>query len=161
MSISLTNQCVNLVGFLRNHFKDDRWRVDKYNFLMHLDSSTHSALRTSPSLLQGFVDIFQIIEKCLEEKNIPTAENILQCVNERSTSLPHTQEYLQHAGTQKGCHAALNLLFNAARKQDQKAGDGECQRRLGQSWSVLPACRNDHEFKFVAKMRGCVGDGIW
>ncbi|KAL3492332.1 hypothetical protein BJX62DRAFT_236364 [Aspergillus germanicus] len=124
MSISLTNQCVNLVGFLCNHFKDDRWRVDKYNFLMHLDPSIHSALRTSPSLLQGFVDIFQIIEKCPEEKNIPTPENILQCVNERSISLPHTQEYLQHAGTQKGCHAVLNLLFNAARKQDQMAGDG-------------------------------------
>jgi hypothetical protein len=139
MSISLTHQSGNLVKSLPNHFKDDRWRVDEYNFVMHLDPSIQSALRSSRSLLQGFVDILQIVVKCPEAKKVPTPENILQCANERSISVPHTQEYLQHAGAQKGCYAALHLLFNAAKKQDLKAGDGQCPRSLGRSWSALPA----------------------
>jgi hypothetical protein len=52
----------------------------------------------------------------------------------------------------------LRYMFDAAKEDDEKAGDGECQLTLKEEWSDLPICRNDHEFEFVARACGYGGD---
>jgi hypothetical protein len=51
-------------------------------------------------------------------------------------------------------------MFDAAKEQDEKAGNGECQLRLKEEWSDLPTCRNDHEFEFVAWVCSYGGTGF-
>jgi rubredoxin len=48
----------------------------------------------------------------------------------------------------------LRYMFDAAKGEDEKAGNGECQLILKTEWSDLPTCRNDHEFKFVTRACG-------
>ena len=57
-----------------------------------------------------------------------------------------------------GCRAVLRYMFDAAKEEDEKAGDGQCQLILKEEWSQLPTCRNDHEFEFVARACGYGGD---
>jgi hypothetical protein len=49
-------------------------------------------------------------------------------------------------------------MFDAAKQEYKKAGNGECQLVLKKAWSDLPTCRNDHEFEFVARACGYGGD---
>jgi hypothetical protein len=51
-------------------------------------------------------------------------------------------------------------MFDAAKEEDEKAGNGECQLILKKlkKWSHLPTCRNDHEFEVVARACGYGGD---
>jgi hypothetical protein len=51
-------------------------------------------------------------------------------------------------------------MFDAAKEEDEKAGNGECQRILKElkEWSHLPTCRNDYEFEVVARACGHSGD---
>jgi hypothetical protein len=49
-------------------------------------------------------------------------------------------------------------MFDNAELNDEKAGNGDCQRILKKEWSDLPTCRNDHEFEFVARACGYEGD---
>jgi hypothetical protein len=45
-------------------------------------------------------------------------------------------------------------MFDAAKEEDEKAGNGECQLIVREEWSQLPTCRNDHEFEVVARACG-------
>ncbi|OQD86705.1 hypothetical protein PENANT_c007G03009 [Penicillium antarcticum] len=126
--------------------------------LEHLEPDVRHNLETNKSLRKGFVNIFKIAVECLEAKKVPTAENLEWCYNDRSEWPPDTKNYLRRAGTQVGCRAVLREMFDAAKKEDEKAGDGECQRILKEEWSDLPICRNDHEFEFVARACGYGGD---
>ncbi|KAL4745592.1 hypothetical protein BDW72DRAFT_186441 [Aspergillus terricola var. indicus] len=134
----------------------------KYNdyVLVHLEPDVRKNLKTNKSLRKGFVNIFRIVVECLEAKRVPTAENLEWCCNNRSEWPPDTKNYLRRAGTQMGCYAVLRYMFDAAKEQDEKAGDGECQLILEEEWSVLPTCRNDHEFEFVARTCGYSGDDL-
>ncbi|KAL4926830.1 uncharacterized protein BDV17DRAFT_299411 [Aspergillus undulatus] len=52
----------------------------------------------------------------------------------------------------------FGYLFDTAKEEDEKAGNGECQSSLKEEWSDLSTCRNDHEFEFVARACGYGGD---
>lgn len=56
-----------------------------------------------------------------------------------------------------GCRAVLRYMFDAAKQEDEKVGNRECQPILKKEWSDLPICRNDHEFEFVASACGYGG----
>ncbi|KAJ0416963.1 hypothetical protein BJY00DRAFT_290635 [Aspergillus carlsbadensis] len=154
MSISLIQHCKNLSGFLEIDIEYDDWVMENRKFLVHLGSNVRRELASSANLRQGFVNIFRLVTRCLKAKQVPSSVNIERRSANRAKWQPHTGEYLRSAGTQKGCNAAIRYLFSAVKGRDVKAGNGECQQTLQQSWSALPACRNDHEFDFVAGMCG-------
>jgi hypothetical protein len=48
-------------------------------------------------------------------------------------------------------------MFDAAKEEDEKAGNRECHL-LRKEWSHLPTCRNNHEFEVAARACGYGGD---
>lgn len=136
----------------------DFWIKDNHYILVHLDPDVRKNLRTNKSLRKGFVNIFQIAVECIKARKLPTAENLKWCCNNRSEWPPDTKNYLRRAGTQMGFRAVLRRMFDTAKEEDEKAGNGECQLILGEEWSQLPTCRNDHEFEVVARACGYGGD---
>ncbi|KAI9040059.1 uncharacterized protein KD926_008622 [Aspergillus affinis] len=136
------------------------WVEANDDLLVHLDPDVRKNLKTNKSLRRGFVNIFQIAVECLNANRVPTAENLVRCCHYRSEWPPDTKNYLRRAGWQMGCRAVLRYMFDSAHLQDEKAGDGECQRILKEKWSDLPTCRNDHEFEFVARVCGYVADDL-
>lgn len=136
----------------------DFWIKDNHYILVHLDRDVRKNLKTNKSLRKGFVNIFQIAVECIKARKLPTAENLKWCCNNRSEWPPDTKNYLRRAGTQMGFRAVLRRMFDTAKEEDEKAGNGECQLILGEEWSQLPTCRNDHEFEVVARACGYGGD---
>ncbi|KAL2817181.1 hypothetical protein BJX63DRAFT_419735 [Aspergillus granulosus] len=134
------------------------WIETNDYILVHLDPDVRKNLKTNNSLRKGFVNIFRVAVECLKAKRVPTAENIGWCCNNQSEWPPNTKNYLRRAGMQMGCRAVLRYMFDAAQREDEKAGDGGCQLILKEKWSDLPTCRNDHEFEFVARACGYSGD---
>lgn len=45
-------------------------------------------------------------------------------------------------------------MFNTAKEEDEKAGNGKYQLTLKKEWSHLPTYRNNHEFGFIAGTYG-------
>ncbi|KAL4989772.1 hypothetical protein BDW68DRAFT_195610 [Aspergillus falconensis] len=145
-TLGLNDECLQyrctcreyLEGFLSTQMRstldeiDDGsfWVKDNNYILVHLNPNIQKNLKTNKSLRKDF------------EKRWP----------------PDTKNYLQRAGTQMGCWAVLQYMFNTAKEEDEKAGDGQCQLILKEEWSNLPTCRNDHEFEFVARACGYGGD---
>jgi hypothetical protein len=136
----------------------DFWIKDNDYILVHLDPDVRKNLKTNKSLRKGFVNICQIAVECIKARKVPTAENLKWCCNNRSEWPPDTKNYLRRAGTQMGFRAVLRRMFDAAKEEDEKAGNGECQLILREEWSQLPTCRNDHEFEVVARACGYGGD---
>ncbi|KAJ5098833.1 hypothetical protein N7532_005834 [Penicillium argentinense] len=159
MRSSLILQGEFMYDLMQDGIDDSGFWVDFNDFkLEHLDLDVRKNLKTNKSLRRGFVNICQIAVECLQAKRIPTAENLEWCSNNRSEWPPDTRNYLRRTGTQMGCRAVLRYMFDAAKEEDEKAGDGWCQRTLKKEWSDLPTCRNDHEFEFVARACGYGGD---
>jgi hypothetical protein len=57
-----------------------------------------------------------------------------------------------------GFQAVLYCMFDTAKEEDEKAGNGEYQLILREEWLQLLTYRNDHEFKVVARACGYSGD---
>ncbi|KAJ6093616.1 hypothetical protein N7486_008905 [Penicillium sp. IBT 16267x] len=107
-------------------------------------------LKKNKSVRKGFANMFRVVVVCLKAKRVPTAENLESSCNNWGELLPDTKNYLQHAGLQIGCWAVLRHIFDAAKEENDKVGNGECQD--------LPTCRNDLEFEFVARAYGYGGN---
>jgi hypothetical protein len=158
MRYSLIRQGETTFDLMQNEIDDGGSWIEFNEFrLEHLDLEVRKNLKTNKSLRKGFVNIFQIAVECLKARKVPTAENLRWCYNNRSEWPTHTKNYLRRAGTQMGCRAVLRYMFDAAKEEDEKAGNGECQL-LRKEWSHLPTCRNDHEFEVVARACGYVRD---
>jgi hypothetical protein len=150
MSRSLIVQGETLYDLIRQDIgRGNLWIDDNDYILIYLDHDVRRNLKTNKSLRKGFRKLFKIAAECLKAGRVPTAENLEWCCDNSERPL-HTKNYLLDAGTQMGCRAVLRYMFDAARSQDEKAGDGECQLGLKNDWSGLLSCRNDHEFEFVA-----------
>ncbi|PYH42930.1 uncharacterized protein BP01DRAFT_324199 [Aspergillus saccharolyticus JOP 1030-1] len=159
MRSSLIFQGETTFDIMPNEIDDGGFWIEVNEFkLEHLDLEMRKNLKTNKSLRRGFVNIFQIAAECLKARKVPTAENLKWFCNNRSEWPPDTKNYLQRAGTQMGFRAVLRCMFDAAKEEDEKAGNGECQLILREEWSRLPTCRNDHEFEVVARACGYSGD---
>lgn len=158
MKISLILQGETVYDLIQEEIDDGGFGVkDNDYILVHLDPDVRKNLKTNKSLRKGFVNIFQLSVECLKANRVPTAENLEWCGNNRSEWPLDTKNYLRRAGTQMGCRAVLRYMFDAAKQEDEKVGNGECQLILKKEWSDLPICRNDHEFEFVASACGYGG----
>lgn len=67
---------------------------------------------------------------------------------------PVTRNYLTRASDLSGVRAVLTCIFNEAQNRDDRTGDGEFQIMYDNEYSSLRVCRNDREFKFVARACG-------
>jgi hypothetical protein len=105
-------------------------------------------LKTNKSLRKGFTSLFKIAADLRLEEFLPQKISSSAVTTVSGHCIPRI--YLLNAGTRIGCPAVLRYMFDAARNQDKKAGDGECQLGLKNDWSDLLSCRNDREFEFVA-----------
>ncbi|KAJ5824168.1 hypothetical protein N7447_006508 [Penicillium robsamsonii] len=158
MRSSLIAQGEVMYDLMQDEIDDgDFWTNCNDYKLEHLDYDVQENLKTNKSLRKGFVNLFQIAVECLQTKKVPTAANLEWYCKNRSEWPPHTKNYLRRAGTQMGCRAVLREMFDGAKEQDEKAGDGKCQLILKKEWSNLPTCRNDHEFECVARACGYGG----
>ena len=144
--------------FMQRDIDDGRCWV-KFNDwkLEHLDPDVRHNLETNKSIRKGLVNMFQIAAECLEAKQVPTAQNLECWSNDRREWPPNTKNFLRRAGAQMGCRAVLRRMFDAAKDEDEKAGNRLLKCISGNELSHLPRCRNDHEFEFVARACGYGG----
>jgi hypothetical protein len=76
------------------------------------------------------VNAFQVTVDCLKAGIIHDTNNLEWCRENRGEGPPYTRNYLGRAGIQMGYRAVLRYIFDAAKEQDEKAGNRECQLRL-------------------------------
>ncbi|BCS30202.1 uncharacterized protein APUU_80505A [Aspergillus puulaauensis] len=69
--------------------------------------------------------MFQLAVECFGARKVPTVDNLERwCYNNQSEGGPDTKNYLQCAGAQMGCWAVLRVMFDAAKAEDEKIGNG-------------------------------------
>jgi hypothetical protein len=122
------------------------------DIITHVTPATQQRFRTNKSLRQGFTNVFTHIATCLQSDHVPNREHVLQAFENSDNEWPPvTRNYLEHGGTIEGkIDAVLMVLFDHAKDQDAKAGDGGFEEVMEAEVSQLKVCRNDHEFGFVA-----------
>jgi hypothetical protein len=126
--------------------------MDNESELKYLSAPVRRNLETNKSMREGFVNTCRHIARCLENKRIPSEDNVLFLHRfETSEWPPVTKNYLQRGGT---VAAVAVMLFATAMSQDWWSGDGQHQYCFGDDIKELPECRNDHEFGFVSGMCG-------
>lgn len=123
------------------------WQMWHECKIRHVVPDIRRNFLTNESLRRGFANIFGFIALCLQENIIPNESNVLQRLEDSSEWPPVTRTFLRRGGT---VVSALEAVFECARSQDAKAGDGLFMQLFGEDVLALPECRNDHEFGFVA-----------
>lgn len=136
-------------------FMDDTgpdWVTFNYDNLEHLPESVRENLNTNKSMRQGFSNMFSHFAKCLEQGRMPTEGEVLDFYQTHVSEWPPvTRNYLQRGGS---VAAVANTIFEKAMERDEWAGDGYHREVFSEQIDELVACRNDHEFGFVAGMCG-------
>lgn len=124
------------------------WVDDNEELLTHLPGSVRKNFKTNKSMRQGFANMFSHFAKCLEKGRVPSEGEVLDFyLSGVSEWPPVTGTYLQRGGS---VAAVANAIFERAMEQDEWAGDGSHRETFGERIDKLVACRNDHEFGFVA-----------
>lgn len=94
------------------------------------------------------MNMFDHFAGCLRKSRMPTEAEVLDYYRDDVSEWPPvTRNYLQRGGS---VAAVANAIFERAMEQDEWAGDGTHREIFGEDIDALPACRNDHEFGFVA-----------
>lgn len=136
-------------------YEDDlgwEWTLDTDHLLEHLPGPVKQACKTNKSVRVGFANMFSHIAKVLQQGKIPRERQVLDFYrHELNEWPPVTRNYLQRGGD---VDSAANVIFEMAMQQDEWAGDGSHRDVFGENIDRLVACRNDHEFGFVAGMCG-------
>ena len=132
---------------LSSEVMEDFWCDWNEHNTTYIASALKQNFRTNKSLRKGFANMFDHIASCLRQKTIPTEENVLNAWRHASEWPPVTRNFLEKGGKVEN---ALRAVFDNARDQDYKAGDGTIMEIFAEDILKLPECRNDHEFGFVA-----------
>ncbi|QKX63191.1 uncharacterized protein TRUGW13939_10360 [Talaromyces rugulosus] len=155
MKLALLDQAGTIYDFLSDGVDDGRyWVSDNKFWFRYVAYDVQQNFKTNKSIRQGYTNIFSRVRDCLESSIAPSVENILQVVRQWSEWPPVTRNYLTRAGDLSGVKAVLACIFNEARNRDDRTGDGEFQIMYASEYSSLSDCRNDREFKFVARACG-------
>lgn len=144
--------CVAEIAHDNMHlFMDDtgpEWVADNHYLLTHLPVSVRENLKTNKSMRQGFANMFSHFAKCLHQGRVPSEGKVLELYELHVSEWPPvTRNYLQRGGS---VAAAANAIFERAMEEDEWAGDASHRDVFGEDIDALVACRNDHEFGFVA-----------
>ncbi|KAH8756589.1 hypothetical protein F5883DRAFT_503515 [Diaporthe sp. PMI_573] len=122
------------------------------DLLTHLPRSVRENLNTNRSMRKGFANMFSHFAQCLHLGRIPTEAEVLDFHQfDAGEWPPVTRNYLQRGGS---VTAVANAIFERAMEQDEWAGDGAHRGIFWEDIDALVACRNDHEFGFVAGVCG-------
>lgn len=128
------------------------WVAFTDHLLTHLPRSVRKNLKTNKSMRQGFANMFSHFARCLEKGRIPSEREVLDFYQSGVSEWPPvTRNYLERGGS---VAAVANAIFEQAMNQDEWAGDGGHRESFEKDIDKLVACRNDHEFGFVAGMCG-------
>ena len=122
---------------------DDEDLFDDWD--VHVPQLTPARLARSKAVREGFVNILQHAAITLRENKAPMVANVRAA---GTTARGYSAgAFYQAGGTTE---SALALIFKHARDQDRWVGDGSHMEVFSEDVNALPACRNDHEFGFVA-----------
>lgn len=139
-----------------NLFMDDdsgpTWVAWNGYSLLHLPERVRENMKTNKSMRRGFTNMFDHFAGCLRKGIWPTKAAVLRLYRDDASEWPPvTRSYLERGGT---VAAVANAIFEQAMGQDEWAGDGNHRECSAEDIDALVACRNDHEFGFVAGMCG-------
>lgn len=128
------------------------WVTFNDDLLTHVPGFVRENFKTNKSMRQGFANMFSHFAKCLEKGRVPSEGEVLDFYQSGVSEWPPvTRNYLGRGGS---VAAVANTIFERAMEQDDWAGDGCHRDTFGEDIDKLVACRNDHEFGFVAGMCG-------
>ena len=113
----------------------------------YVASDIQQNFRTNKSLRQGFRNIFGHVAIALRSNKVPNIDTLIKIWRDTSEWPPVTRNFYTRGGTTE---SALRQIFEFAWDQDERAGDGEHMETFRDEIEILPKCRNDHEFGFVA-----------
>ncbi|EDN90961.1 hypothetical protein SS1G_00361 [Sclerotinia sclerotiorum 1980 UF-70] len=131
------------------------WLYLAEDAIEHVSPALQRDFRTNKSLGRGFVNIFDHIATCLKVNKAPTRQNVLQAWEGSGEWPPVTRNYLQWGGTvENKVEQVLEKIFERAHSQNETLGDGHFMLCMEKEVEKLRACRNDHEYGFVAKLCG-------
>lgn len=148
MKLALLCQAEITYDILNEDVEDGkRWLTWHDHLIAHVAPEIQRNLGTNMSYRQGFANIFYQAATTLRDNKSPTVLNVLDTGMSTGEWPPHTKNFLQRGGEPE---SVLRVIFEHARDQDEWAGDGEHMETFGDDVEALPACRNDHEFGFVA-----------
>jgi hypothetical protein len=122
-----------------------------YIFSAHVSPRVQQNFRTNKCLRQGFSNTFSLAASCLRSNIVPHMANVLKAFRDATEWPPVTKNYFERSGTSEGIQAVLETLFDMTKALDEKIGDGN---PMTQELVKLKACRNDREFRFVARACG-------
>lgn len=155
MKLALLDQANTIYDFLSYNIEDGKyWVMDNEFWFRYVAYDVQQKFKKNKSIRLGYTNIFSGVRDCLESNIVPSVENTLQVIRQRSEWLPVTRKYLGRAGDLPGVRAALRCIFHSAQDQDDRTGDGEFQRIYASEYQSLSVCRNDREFEFVARACG-------
>ena len=123
------------------------WCMSNDYMIDHVAPDIQQNFRTNKSLRRGYSNIFHHAAITLRANMAPTIVNILNTWRSSNEWPPVTRNFYQRGGN---AESALRVIFEHARNEDEYAGDGQHMTIFENDISVLPKCRNDHEFGFVA-----------
>ena len=98
--------------------------------------------------------IFDAVATTLRAQKVPNTINVMD--TRKSSSESRLNALSLH---KSAVESVIRIVFDSARDRDQWAGDGMHMYEFGEDVELLPECRNDHEFAFVAAMCGIPGLG--
>ncbi|KAL2793475.1 hypothetical protein BJX66DRAFT_338794 [Aspergillus keveii] len=125
--------------------------------ISYLTEEVQENLQTNKSLRHGFINIFALAAGCLERNIVPRATSILEQLENEGEWPPNTKNFLRRAGDE-GINAALRYLLRGTEERDEMARDGQSMLLENDTYTRLPVCRNDHEFRFVSLAWGLEED---
>lgn len=125
----------------------EEWCLWHADMICHVAPDIQRNFKTNKSLRQGFCNIFGHAATALRSNKAPTEANVLAAWRNDGEWPPVTRNFLVRGGKASN---VVRTIFEFARDQDEWAGDGEHMNTFEKDISVMPVCRNDHEFGFVA-----------
>lgn len=153
MCLALKSQAEIAYDMTQEDVEDGPFWVQMYDYYLgNLLVGVRNNMRTNKSMRQGFTNMFKHIIRCLDKKLVPNQRSLLATYESGSDEWPPvTKNFLNRGGT---VESVATIVFEQAMAHDECAGNGEARQLWGDEIDKLPACRNDHEFGFVAKMCG-------
>jgi len=150
MGHALLGQAEQNHDFLMMDVDDaDQWCELLEHLNEHAGPNIRQEFYINKDLRLEFSHIFDFVATILRAQKVPNSINITDARKSSSESPPVASNLHESA-----VESVIRIVFDSARDRDQWLGDGMHMYECGEDVELLPECRNDHEFAFVAAMCG-------